>query len=329
MTGPTGGLDDRREGAGWLAMDADAVDRVALVDSRMGRRSGTSATPPPEVVVECVRRALDEDLRPDGDLTAVLLSEGAVVTATIGARSAGVLAGSDCAAEAFRQVDPDIRVDWMRVDGDVLDAGEVMATVTGPLASVLTAERTALNFVGHLSGIATLVARWVEVAGAGAVVWDTRKTTPGLRVLEKAAVRAGGGANHRANLSEWVMIKDNHLFGTDMVSAVNVARSRWSDRAVHVECDEVGQVGQALVAGADAILLDNMAPGEVRACVELVAEWDGERPLLEASGGITLDVLADYAATGVDCISSGVLTNSAPTLDVGLDLGPDLEGLSQ
>mgnify|MGYP002725452791 CR=1 FL=1 len=310
-------------------MGADARDRVGTIDARLGRHAGTSATPPPDVVAECVERALDEDLRPDGDLTAGLLPEGVVVTAGIGARSAGVLAGSDCATEAFRQVDPDIRVAWRRADGDPLDSGEVIATVTGPLASVLTAERTALNFVSHLSGIATLVARWVDVAGDGAVVWDTRKTTPGLRVLEKAAVRSGGGANHRANLSEWVMIKDNHLFGTDMVSAVNEARSLWPGRIVHVECDDIDQVGLALEAGADAILLDNMAPDEVRECVDLVGKQEGKRPLLEASGGITLDVLADYAATGVDCISSGVLTNSAPTLDVGLDMGPDLEGLSE
>jgi nicotinate-nucleotide pyrophosphorylase (carboxylating) len=312
-----------------VTMGADAGDRVGLIDARLGRRAETSATPPPDVVAECVARALDEDLSPDGDLTAALLPEGVVVTASMGARSAGVLAGSDCATEAFRQVDPDIRVDWRRADGDVLAEGEVMATVSGPLTSVLTAERTALNFVGHLSGIATLVARWVDVAGDGAVVWDTRKTTPGLRVLEKAAVRAGGGANHRANLSEWVMIKDNHLFGTDMVSAVQAARSRWPGRIVHVECDEIGQVAQALDAGADAILLDNMAPARVRECVDLVAGHEGEKPLLEASGGITLDVLADYAATGVDCVSSGVLTNSAPTLDVGLDMVPDLEGLAE
>lgn len=311
-----------------VTMGADAGDRVGTIDARLGRHAGTSATPPPDVVVECVERALDEDLRPDGDLTAGLLPEGAVVTAGIGARSAGVLAGSDCATEAFRQVDPDIRVDWRRADGDVLAAGEVIATVTGPLSSVLTAERTALNFVGHLSGIATLVARWVDVAGDGAVVWDTRKTTPGLRVLEKAAVRAGGGANHRANLGEWVMIKDNHLFGTDILSAVQAARSRWPGRIVHVECDDISQVARASDAGADAILLDNMDPAEVRACVDLVAGLEGEKPLLEASGGITLDVLADYAATGVDCISSGTLTNSAPILDVGLDMGPDLEGLS-
>ncbi|MDP6078333.1 MAG: carboxylating nicotinate-nucleotide diphosphorylase [Acidimicrobiales bacterium] len=308
-------------------MVLDAVDRVGLVDDRMGRGKGTSLAPPPEVVVECVQRALDEDLKPDGDLTAAILSEDVVVVAAMGVRSTGVLAGSDCANEAFRQVDSAVRVDWRRNEGDVVKAGEAIATVVGPLGSVLTAERTALNFLGHLSGIATLVAQWVEVAGTDAVVWDTRKTTPGLRVLEKAAVRAGGGANHRANLSEWVMIKDNHLFDTDIATMVQVARSRWPDRIVHVECDEICQLRQALEVGVDAVLLDNMAPAEVKACVDLVAEWEGERPLLEASGGITLDVLADYAATGVDCISSGVLTSSAPALDVGLDISPDLEGL--
>lgn len=317
--------------AGLAAMDADTTDRVRVVDARMGRQAGTGPIPPPDDVRECVRRALAEDLSPDGDLTAALVPADVVASGSLVARQAGVLAGSACATEAFRQVDTGISVDWRRTDGDVMEAGDAVATLTGPLASVLTAERTALNFVGHLSGIATLVARWVEVAGSGAVVWDTRKTTPGLRVLEKAAVRAGGGANHRANLSEWVMIKDNHLVGMDVAAAVEAAMSRWPGRAVHLECDEMDQVIEALDAGVDAILLDNMSTSQVRACVEVVDAWEqehGDRPLLEASGGMTLDVLADYAATGVDCISSGALTNSAPTLDVGLDMDPDLECLS-
>ncbi len=302
-----------------------------------------AALPPRHEVEACVRRALAEDLTPLGDLTAALVPASATASGAIVARQGGVLAGSTCATEAFRQVDPGIVVDWLRVDGDAVAAGDVLATVTGPLATVLTAERTALNFLGHLSGIATTVARWVEVAADRAVVWDTRKTTPGLRSLEKAAVRAGGGANHRANLSDWVMLKDNHLTGTGITAAVALARRRWPGRTVHVECDSEAQLRLAIEAGADAVLLDNMTPDEVAACVATADRWGeqhGARPLVEASGGITLDVLDAYAATGVDCISSGSLTNSAPALDVGLDLGstsgpgvdreggPDLGGLS-
>ena len=279
--------------------------------------------PPHEAVVVAVSRALAEDLEPDGDLSAVLVPEGAVARGALVTRSAGVLAGSACATEVFHQVDPSIEVTWRRVDGDPVDVGGVLADVTGPLAPVLTAERTALNFLGCLSGIATETARWVAATAGSARVWDTRKTTPGLRALEKAAVRAGGGTNHRHNLSHWVMLKDNHLTGTDIVGAVESSRSRWPGRTVHVECETLDQVHQSLEAGADALLLDNMTPAQVRACVDEVrahAARHGVRPLVEASGGITLAVVAEYAATGVDCISSGVLTNAAPALDVGLDL---------
>ena len=188
---------------------------------------------------------------------------------------------------------------------------------------MLTAERTALNFLGHLSGIATVVAAFVEEAGRGgaARIWDTRKTTPGLRSLEKAAVRAGGGANHRGNLSEWVMLKDNHLVALGITDAVRQARLSWPGRTVQVECDTYEQAVEAIEAGADALLLDNMEPADLRRCVE-VADGAQRRPLLEASGGITIDTVAAVAATGVDMISVGAITNSAPVLDVGLDLDP-------
>ena len=169
----------------------------------------------------------------------------------------------------------------------------------------------------------TLTARFVDaVAAAGGTlrVWDTRKTTPGLRSLEKAAVRAGGGANHRGNLSDWVLLKDNHLelFGID--EAVARARHRWPGRTVHVECGDLGQVRQAVAAGADALLLDNMTPDEVRAVVDEVRAADPRRPLLEISGGISLDTIAAYATTGADMVSIGALTHSAPVLDIGLDV---------
>ena len=226
-------------------------------------------------------------------------------------------------AEVFRQVDASIQVAWRLGEGDRLEPGSVIASLDGPLAPILTAERTALNFLGHLSGIATLVSRWVDAAAGRVVIWDTRKTTPGLRSLEKAAVRAGGGHNHRANLSDRVMLKDNHLFGTDITSAVARSRDLWPDRIVHVECDTLDQVREALSAGADALLLDNMVPDLVREAVGIArsfGEDGGSVPLLEASGGITLETVADYAATGVDCVSSGSLTQAAPALDIGLDL---------
>ena len=297
-------------------------DLVPVMAAHLTSQGG-GVTPPAAAVADAVGRALHEDLEPDGDLSAALVPVGAVAVGAIVARSAGILAGSACAEEAFRQVDPSIRVTWHRSDGGRLDPGDVVADVRGPLAPVLTAERTVLNFLCRLSGIATETSRWVAAAGGGARIWDTRKTTPGLRVLEKAAVRSGGGLNHRLNLSHWVMLKDNHLTGTDIAGAVAASRRRWPGRTVHVECETLDQVRESLEAGADALLLDNMTPAQVRACVDEVrahAARHGVRPLVEASGGITLAVVAEYAATGVDCISSGVLTNAAPALDVGLDL---------
>jgi len=275
-------------------------------------------------VTEAVGRALVEDLTPLGDLTSALLPDDLEADAAFVARAAGVLAGQPCAAETFRQIDPDVAVDWLRRDGDPLEPGTVIATVQGRLQPILTAERTALNFLGHLSGIATLTRRYVDAAATTgrARVWDTRKTTPGLRTLEKAAVRAGGGANHRGNLSDWILLKDNHLALMGIAGAVAAAKDRWPARTVHVECDRLDQVEEALAAGADALLLDNMTPDEVRACVE-AADRVGEkarRPLLEVSGGITLDTIASYAGTGVDTISVGAITNSAPVLDIGLDI---------
>ncbi len=277
--------------------------------------------PPMKEVKAAVELALAEDVGPQGDLTSSLIPPGEI-TAEMTARNAGRLAGRACATEVFRQVDPSVTVDWQATDGDPVAAGQTLAVVAGPRASVLTAERTALNFLSHLSGIATEVSRYVAAAasvdGGRARIRDTRKTTPGLRVLEKAAVRAGGGDNHRMGLSEWVMFKDNHLVGMSIADGVAAARQSWPDRIVHVECDRIEQVDEALAAGADALLLDNMTPEEVRACV---AQAAGHGALLEVSGGITLETVAEYAATGVDFISVGRITNSAPVLDIGLDVG--------
>jgi nicotinate-nucleotide pyrophosphorylase (carboxylating) len=280
--------------------------------------------PPAGAVESAVRAALAEDLTPLGDLTATLLPriDG---EARFVAREPGRLAGTRCATETFRQLDAAVELDWSAVEGDRLAAGDVLAVVRGPFPSILTGERTALNFLGFLSGIASLTAAYVEAAATGgaARVWDTRKTTPGLRSLSKAAVRAGGGRNHRGNLSDWLLIKDNHLGGIGIAAAVELARDRWPGRTVHVECDSLGQCIEALDAGADAILLDNMSPDELRACVAAADErqaGQARRTLLEASGEVTLDTIAAVSATGVDVVSVGRITKSAPVLDIGLDL---------
>ncbi len=280
--------------------------------------------PPSHAVREAVARALAEDLTPLGDLTSRLIPPDASAVATFVAREQGVLAGRPCADEAFRQVDAEVEVEWAAADGDALQAGQAIGRVAGRLTTVLTAERSALNFLGHLSGVASLVRRFVDAAAAGgsARIWDTRKTTPGLRALEKAAVRAGGGRNHRGNLSEWLMFKDNHLAGMSITDAVTRARDQWPGRTIEVEADRLDQVDEATRAGADAILFDNMSPDQVREAVSRVEALAGEgrRPLLEASGGVDLDTVAAYAGTGVDLISVGALTNSAPVLDIGLDI---------
>lgn len=282
--------------------------------------------PPQHAVVAAVARALAEDLDPLGDLTGTLLG-GDRTEARITARAAGRVAGTRCVTEAFAQVDDAVEVRWSCREGAVVGPGETLGVVRGPLASIVTAERTALNFLGFLSGIATRTAAFVDAAAVGgpARIWDTRKTVPGMRALSKAAVRAGGGRNHRGNLSDWLMLKDNHLTGLGITAAVATARDRWPGRTIHVECDRLEQCVEALRAGADAVLLDNMSPDEVRECVAAARELQGDGPrrtLLEVSGGITLDNVAAYSGTGVDLISSGGLTNAAGVLDVGLDIGP-------
>ncbi len=280
-------------------------------------------TVPRFTIRAAVTAALAEDLTPLGDLSAALLPPEARAQAEFVVRTDGVVAGLACADETFAQVDPAIACWWAVADGQAVSAHQVLATVTGPLASVLTAERTALNFLGHLSGIATQARLFVDAA-APLRVWDTRKTTPGLRSLEKAAVRAGGARNHRGNLSDWVMFKDNHLTALGIVEAVRRARDVWPGRTVHVECERLSQVVEALEAGADALLLDNMSPDEIRACVRVANEHAAaagtRRALLEVSGGITLQTVGGYADTGADVVSSGSLTNSAPVLDIGLDI---------
>jgi nicotinate-nucleotide pyrophosphorylase (carboxylating) len=279
--------------------------------------------PPVTAIREAVARALAEDLTPLGDLTSMLLPPDLVATAVFVPREPGTLAGRRCVEETCRQVDPSLELTWDADDGDQVAAGQKVAAVSGRLGNVLTAERTALNFLCHLSGIATLTARFVaavDAAGGAMRVWDTRKTTPGLRALEKAAVRAGGGANHRGNLSEWVLLKDNHLALLPIADAVAGARRRWPGRTVQVECADAAMAREAVAADADVLLLDNMTPDQVRAVVDEVRAHDPRRPLLEVSGGVDLDTIGAYATTGADLVSIGALTHSAPVLDIGLDV---------
>ena len=293
----------------------------------MIRSLRTDLHPPTADIRFLVERALAEDLTPFGDLTSSLLDPTLAATAEFGARFPGVIAGTRCVEETFGAVDPTLTVEWSVAEGGRVEAGQVFGVARGPFATLLTAERTALNFLSHLSGVATNAARWVDLAAGRVTVWDTRKTTPGYRSLQKAAVRAGGAANHRGNLSDWLMLKDNHLIGTTIEASVALARERWPGRTVHVEADRESQMFEALEAGADIILLDNFSPAELTELVPKATEWVAKtgkkRPLLEASGGITLDTLDGYADTGVDLVSSGSITNSAPVLDIGLDVIPD------
>ena len=272
---------------------------------------------PITAVRDAVARALAEDLGPLGDLTAVLVPEGTQAKAAFVPRSAGVVSGRACVVETFAQVDPAVQVEWSVEDGEEIEAGQVLGTVEGPLPSILTGERTALNLLCHLSGIASLTRRYVRATHGNARIRDTRKTTPGLRVLEKYAVRCGGGSGYRMGLSDAAMVKDNHVVAAGgVVPAFRAVRETFPEVPVEVECDSVEQVVAAIEAGADLLLLDNMTTEQLRECVRVA---DG-RARLEASGGMTLDRAREVAETGVDHISVGALTHSAPVLDLGFDL---------
>ncbi len=273
--------------------------------------------PPVTAVREIVTRALAEDLGLLGDLTSIaVVDAGATATGRFVARSEGVLAGTAAASETFAQLDREVRVSWVVGDGDEVFADQVLGEVSGSLRAILGGERTALNLLQHCSGIATLTRRHVRAARGKARIRDTRKTLPGLRALEKAAVRAGGGFNHRESLSDAVLIKDNHLAHLELRQAVDRARARWPGRVVEVECDTVEQVAEAVAAGADLILLDNMSPERAEEAARLV---EGVVPI-EVSGRVAVETVGAYAETGVDYISVGAITHSAPALDIALDL---------
>jgi len=274
-----------------------------------------------QLIREVVARALAEDIGP-GDITSRL-----TVTADLRARGHflakqdGILAGLAVAEECFLQLDTQYSFSALKTDGEYFSAGEMLATVKCPARALLAVERTALNFLQRLCGIATLTRQFVDaVAGTRARIVDTRKTTPGLRVLEKAAVRAGGGHNHRFALYDGILIKDNHIaLAGGIRKAVEAAKAGApATLQVEVECSSLQQVPEALTAGANIIMLDNMSLEQLREGVELV----GGRATVEASGGVTLDAVADIAATGVDLISVGKLTHSAPAVDISLEIEP-------
>ncbi len=273
--------------------------------------------------------ALDEDLGEAGDLTSeVLIPAERIGAAVLVARQPGVLAGLPAAELVFALVDPTLMFEAVRSDGSPLQPGDQLAVVSGKSRSILRGERTALNFLQHLSGIATQTRRYVDaVAGLPCQILDTRKTTPGWRLLEKYAVRQGGGHNHRIGLYDGILIKDNHLAAlagqTDPIGeAVRLARQKHGTSIpVEIEVDTLAQLEFALKAKPDIVLLDNMPPADLRQAVRRRNEI-APGVLLESSGGVTLDTLRALAETGVDRISIGALTHSAPALDIGLDYLP-------
>jgi nicotinate-nucleotide pyrophosphorylase (carboxylating) len=268
---------------------------------------------------ETVARALAEDLGEGDVTTAATVPADARARALITQKAPGVVFGLQAAEQTFKQLDPDVLVTRLVDEGRWREQGDVMA-LEGLARALLSAERTALNFLQRLSGVATMAARCVAaIEGTGAQILDTRKTTPGLRALEKAAVAAGGATNHRAGLYDALLIKENHVaIAGGVAAAVSLARERAPDLALEVECRTLDEVDQALASGAPMIMLDNMSPDRLREAVGRVAG----AARLEASGGVTLDTLRDVASTGVDFVSVGALTHSAPALDLSLILTP-------
>ena len=272
----------------------------------------------PNDYLPLVKAALAEDIGGGDATTLALVPEDAVATAVMIAREPLVMAGADLALAVFQQLDERVEFGVEIFDGRHAGLGQALLRVQGPARALLTAERTALNFIQRLAGVATLTARFVEqVTGTGAQILDTRKTTPGWRALEKYAVACGGGTNHRVGLYDRVMIKDNHLAALDgdIAKAVALAHEASPELKIEVEADTVEQARSAAEAGADIVLLDNMSCEQIREAIELI---DG-RSETEASGGVTLETVREIAGTGVNFISVGALTHSAPSVDIALD----------
>jgi nicotinate-nucleotide pyrophosphorylase (carboxylating) len=275
---------------------------------------------PTLLIDDAVRQALAEDLGRAGDITTqATIPDNATATATLVARTAGVICGLDIARAAFRQIDPTIGFESWETDGAWVEKGAALARIDGSARAILSAERVALNYLGRLSGVASLTAQYVErVAHTKARICDTRKTTPLLRAFEKYAVRCGGGANHRFGLDDAVLIKDNHIAVAGGVVPALRAAKRYAGHLVkiEIEVDTLDQLRDVLAEGADVVLLDNMPPPTLREAVTLVKG----AMICEASGGVSLETVGVIAETGVDLISVGALTHSAPVLDVALDI---------
>lgn len=278
---------------------------------------------PPTVIEPMVRRALDEDFGSSGDLTAnLLVPASAKGKLMMRAREAGVIAGMQAAQMTYAMVDPRVKFTVKKGDGSKVKKGDIIATVEGPTRALLSAERVALNFLGRMSGIATLTSQYVSlVKGSNVRIAATRKTTPGLRAVEKQAVLAGGGFTHRESLAAAIMIKDNHIAlagGVDK-ALKTIAKNADHMTKVSVEVDTLAQLKKVLKYAPDVVLLDNMGAETLVKAVAIVDAFDGPRPTLEASGGVNLDTVKGLAQTGIDVISIGALTHSAPNFDIGMD----------
>ena len=284
----------------------------------------TNLTPLPTLVLRpMVERALAEDFGNSGDITArLLVPESAAGSLVMRARETGVIAGMQAAQMTYDLVDPTVKFETLSPTGSSVEAGDIIARVSGPSRSLLSAERVALNFLGRMSGVATLTSKYVElISGTSARIAAARKTTPGLRALEKQAVLAGGGFTHRESLSAAIMIKDNHIALSGGVDAALKTIKRNADHMtkVSVEVDTIEQLKKVLVWGPDVVLLDNMGPDKLEDAVKIARDFEGRTPTLEASGGVNLRTVKELAETGVDVISIGALTHSAPNFDIGMD----------
>ena len=278
---------------------------------------------PPTIIEPMVRRALDEDFGNSGDVTAnLLIPEKAKGKLFMRARDTGVISGMQAAEMTYAMVDRDVKLTVKCGNGSAVKSGTIIASIEGNVRSLLAAERTALNFLGRMSGIATLTAQYVSlVEGTSVRIAATRKTTPGLRALEKRAVLAGGGQTHRQSLSDAIMIKDNHIaLAGGIDKALTAIKSR-ADHMIHisVEVDTLAQLKKALPHSPDVVLLDNMSPDTLRDAVEIVNSYKGRRPTLEASGGVNLTTVRAIAESGIDIISIGALTHSVMNFDIGMD----------
>ncbi len=273
----------------------------------------------PALYRDIVRRALEEDIGAGDVTTMATVAADARARGVLLVKAPCVIAGLDVAFETFRQIDAGVQMAVRRQDGDACQPGDQVAGIVGPARALLAGERTALNFLQRLSGIATMARRFVEASDGRIAVLDTRKTTPTLRALEKYAVRAGGGTNHRTGLFDAILIKDNHVrLGGGVRAAVEAARRRRPDLRVEVEAQTLAEVDEALAARADTILVDNMSIADIRASVERAHG----RATIEISGGVTLDRIPELAATGADFVSVGALTHSAPAVDISFEIEP-------